>query len=83
MMGASLRTAPQNWQDMFHVCKTLKSAGILPISIGTKTLWTASAWFSCITLRLYGMQFYNSLIAGEMALSDDKVVKISSFGRPD
>ena len=68
--------APKNWQELLHVCKTLKKGGILPIAIGTKTPWTASAWFSYITLRLYGMEFYNSLISGGVSFTDMKVLKV-------
>jgi multiple sugar transport system substrate-binding protein len=68
--------APKTWQELLEVCETLNNSGILPITIGTKTPWTASAWFSYITLRLYGIEYYRSLINGELPFTDEKAMKI-------
>jgi multiple sugar transport system substrate-binding protein len=67
---------PKTWQELLDVCETLKKAGVLPIIIGTKNSWTASAWFSYITMRLYGIEYYYSLIRGESSYTDPKAKKI-------
>jgi multiple sugar transport system substrate-binding protein len=67
---------PQTWEQFLKACTTLKKANIVPITIGTKTNWTAAAWFSYITLRLYGFEYYSSLIRGEIPFTDKKVEMI-------
>lgn len=67
---------PKTWQALLDVCETLKKAGILPVTIGTKNPWTASAWFSYITMRLYGIEYYYALIRGESSYVDPKAKKI-------
>jgi multiple sugar transport system substrate-binding protein len=67
---------PKTWQELLDVCATLKNAGILPITIGTKNPWTASAWFSYITMRLYGIEYYYALIRGESSYTEPKAKKI-------
>ena len=68
--------APKTWQELLNVCETLNKTGILPLTIGTKTPWTAAAWFSYITLRLYGIEYYHSLLNGELPFTDKKAMKI-------
>jgi multiple sugar transport system substrate-binding protein len=68
--------SPKTWDELLEVCETLKKAGILPITIGTKNPWTASAWFSYITMRLYGIEYYYSLIRGEISYTAPKAKKI-------
>lgn len=67
---------PLNWHDFIQICEKLKSAGYVPITIGTKDQWTASAWFTYITLRLHGKNFYERLIKGEISFKDKKVILI-------
>ncbi|MFT5841217.1 MAG: multiple sugar transport system substrate-binding protein [Flavobacteriales bacterium] len=67
---------PKTWQELLDICETLQNAGILPITIGTKNPWTASAWFSYITMRLYGIEYYYALIQGETSYIDPKAKKI-------
>src|SRR5262245_62586825 len=44
------------------LCDTLSAAGITPITIGTKDVWPAAAWFDYIDMRLNGPEFHISLM---------------------
>ena len=54
------------------MCK-LKSAGITPITIGTKYLWTAGGWFDYLNLRVNGYDYHMALTSGKAKYSDPEV----------
>ena len=56
-----------------QVCKTLKQKGVAPITIGTKYLWTAAAWFDYLNIRINGLPFHMELMDGKASYTDPKV----------
>lgn len=64
---------PQTWDEFLQVCQTLKDAGITPITIGTKFLWTAAGWFDYLNLRINGLDFHIELTDGKVPYTDDRV----------
>ena len=64
---------PTNWEQFLAACATLKEAGITPITIGTKYLWTAAGVFDYLNLRTNGYDVHNDLTAGKIKYTDDRI----------
>lgn len=64
---------PQNWEEFNAVAKTLKDAGVTPITIGTKYLWTAAGVFDYLNLRINGYEVHNDLTAGKIKYTDERI----------
>jgi len=67
---------PTNWEDFLAACATLKEAGITPITIGTKYLWTAAGVFDYLNLRTNGYEVHNDLTAGKIPYTDERIVAV-------
>lgn len=66
--------APKTWEDFLAACAVLKEAGVTPITIGTKYLWTAGGVFDYLNLRTNGYDFHMALTRGEVPWTDERVV---------
>ena len=64
---------PTDWAGFKAACATLREAGIAPITIGTRYLWTAAGVFDYINLRTNGYEFHMDLTNGKVAWTDDRV----------
>ena len=64
---------PQNWDQFLDVAAKLKAAGITPVTIGTKFLWTAAGWFDYLNLRINGLDYHISLTDGEASYLDPEL----------
>ena len=64
---------PTTWAEFLDACAKLKSAGITPITIGTKYLWTAGGWFDYLNLRVNGYDYHMALTSGKAKYSDPEV----------
>ncbi len=68
-------TEPKTWEEFLAACKKLKAAGITPITIGTKYLWTAAGIFDFLNLRTNGYEYHMKLTNGEIPWTDAGVRK--------
>lgn len=68
-------TEPETWDEFLAVSETLKQNGIAPITIGTKFLWTAAAWFDYLNMRTNGLEYHIDLMDGKIPYTDDGVRK--------
>ncbi len=66
-------TVPETFDELVAACETLRGAGIAPVTIGTKFLWTAAGWFDYLNLRTNGLDFHLELAAGEVPYTDERV----------
>ena len=64
---------PTTWAEFLDACAKLKSAGITPITIGTKYKWTTGGWFDYLNLRTNGYEYHNALTSGEAKYTDSEV----------
>lgn len=64
---------PKTWEEFKAAGATLNGAGIKPITIGSKYLWTAGGVFDYLNLRTNGYDFHMALTKGEVAWTDDRV----------
>jgi multiple sugar transport system substrate-binding protein len=62
------------FDDLLAACGTLRAAGIAPVTIGTKFLWTAAGWFDYLNMRTNGLDFHIDLMLGKVAYDDERVV---------
>ena len=72
-VGASV---PTTWDEFVEVCAQLKAAGITPITIGTKFLWTAAGWFDYLNLRVNGLDYHLSLTDGDASYLDSELDQV-------
>jgi multiple sugar transport system substrate-binding protein len=66
-------TEPNNWDEFIVICDVLKQNNVLPIYIGSKSNWPATAWFDYLNLRLNGIKFHKQLMRGEASYLDKRV----------
>jgi len=67
---------PTNWEEFNAAAMKLKDAGVTPITIGTKFLWTAAGVFDYLNLRTNGYEVHNDLTAGRVKYTDERIVKV-------
>jgi len=72
-------TPPKTWDEFLNVCETFKEAGKTPITIGTKYLWTAAAWFDYFNMRVNGLDFYIDLLDGNVPYNHEKVLEAMDY----
>lgn len=68
--------APRNWEEFLAASRKLKGAGVTPIAIGTKDQWPAASWFTYLTLRVQGYDFYSALMEGRAAYTDPRLRQV-------
>ncbi|MFI5889946.1 ABC transporter substrate-binding protein [Actinoplanes sp. NPDC051513] len=73
---------PTTWDEFIQVCKTIKSKGVAPISMGTgSTPWVASGWFDYLDLRINGAEFHRELLAGKHSFDGPEVKAVMDHYR--
>ena len=75
-------TPPTTWDEFIAVCKTIKSKGVAPLSMGTgSTPWVASGWFDYLNLRINGADFHRELLAGKHPFDGPEVKAVMDHYR--
>ena len=64
---------PKTYDEYLAASAKIKAAGIAPVTIGTKYLWTAAGWFDYMNMRTNGLQFHIDLMDGKVPYTDDRV----------
>ena len=64
---------PTTWDELLAVGEKLNAAGITPVTIGTKFLWTAAGWFDYLNIRTNGLDFHIELTDGKASYTDERV----------
>jgi len=72
-------STPVTWKQFLDACDKIKTAGYIPITIGTKYLWTAAGWFDYLDLRVNGFSFHMDLTAGKIPYTDPRVKKVFEY----
>ncbi len=72
---------PETWDDLVGACTKLRAAGVTPIAIGTKFLWTAAGWFDYLNLRINGRDYHLRLAAGEIPYTDSRLDAVFAHWR--
>jgi multiple sugar transport system substrate-binding protein len=69
-------TPPATWSDLLALGEAAKSAGMTPISMGTKDLWPTGGFFDHLSLRMNGLDGHMALMNGQMSYTDPKVLAL-------
>lgn len=73
---------PTTWDEFIQVCKTIKSKGVAPLTMGTgSTPWMASGWFDYLDLRINGADFHRQLLAGQHSFDSPEVKAVMDHYR--
>jgi len=73
---------PTTWDEFLQVCKTIKSKGVAPLTMGTgSTPWMASGWFDYLDLRINGADFHRELLAGKHSFDGPEVKAVMDHYR--
>ncbi|MFC3153116.1 extracellular solute-binding protein [Litoribrevibacter euphylliae] len=67
---------PRSWAEFLSVAEALASQELDVFAIGTKHQWPAAGWFDFFNLRLNGLRFYQSLLAGKTSYYHPKVRQV-------
>jgi multiple sugar transport system substrate-binding protein len=68
---------PTTWDQFIALCKTIKSKGVAPLTMGTgSTPWVASGWFDYLDLRINGAEFHRDLLAGKHSFDGPEVKNV-------
>jgi multiple sugar transport system substrate-binding protein len=63
-------SAPKTWDDFLKFGEAAKSAGMIPMSMGTKDLWPCGGWFDHMNLRINGLEKHIDLMDGKIPYTD-------------
>jgi multiple sugar transport system substrate-binding protein len=63
-------TPAKTWDDFLKFGEASKSAGMIPMSMGTKDLWTTGGWFDHMNLRINGLEKHIALMDGKVSYTD-------------
>lgn len=63
-------TAPATIEELLALGDKAKSAGMVPVSMGTKQMWPAAGWFDHMNLRINGLEKHLALMDGKLAYTD-------------
>ncbi|PYE40564.1 carbohydrate ABC transporter substrate-binding protein (CUT1 family) [Rhizobium sp. PP-F2F-G20b] len=69
-------TPPVTFEDLLSLGEKSKSAGMIPVSMGTKEMWPAAGWFDHMNLRINGLEKHMALMDGTMAYTDPALTPV-------
>ena len=69
-------TPPKTWNDFLTFGEAAKSAGMIPMSMGTKELWPAGGWFDHMNLRINGLDKHIALMDGKVHYTDPMLTPV-------
>ena len=73
LLEAAGVTEMNTFDDLVNACGALRANGVIPVTIGTKFLWTAAGWFDYLNLRTNGLEYHIDLMLGKIPYTDDGV----------
>jgi len=69
-------TVPTSWDETLAYTEKAKSAGLVPLTIGTKELWPAAGWFDEMNLRINGLDTHMALMDGKLSYLDPVLAEV-------
>jgi raffinose/stachyose/melibiose transport system substrate-binding protein len=65
LKGAGIDSPPATWDELLTDVKTLRAAGVAPLSIGGSSKWPQLMWLEYLTDRIGGPEVFNAIQNGE------------------
>lgn len=69
-------TPPKTIDELLALGEQAKSAGMIPVSMGTKEMWPAAGWFDHMNLRINGLEKHIALMDSKMAYTDPAMLPV-------
>ena len=69
-------TPPKTIEELLALGEQAKSAGMIPVSMGTKEMWPAAGWFDHMNLRINGLEKHIALMDGKMSYTDPAMLPV-------
>ncbi|MBS1182923.1 MAG: nucleoside transporter, permease protein 1 [Proteobacteria bacterium] len=69
-------TVPATIEDLLTLGEQAKSAGMVPVSMGTKEMWPAAGWFDHMNLRISGLEKHLALMDGKLPYTDASLTPV-------
>ncbi|AWI61457.1 ABC transporter substrate-binding protein [Sinorhizobium fredii] len=69
-------TPPATIDELLALGEKAKSAGMIPVSMGTKEMWPAAGWFDHMNLRINGLDKHMALMDGKMSYTDPAMLPV-------
>lgn len=69
-------TVPKTIEEMVALGEQAKSAGMVPVSMGTKEMWPAAGWFDHMNLRMNGLEKHIALMDGKVSYTDPAMLPV-------
>lgn len=70
---------PDNWSQLLEQVRRMGNNGVIPFCLSLDSSWTLAAWFDHLNLRLNGLQFHQSLLAGNIEFTDPRVTTVFEY----
>jgi raffinose/stachyose/melibiose transport system substrate-binding protein len=67
---------PETWEDIIAMVPTLAENGYQPVSLGSKDSWHAGAFHTALFLKMYGAEFRDKFISGQIKWTDPESVAV-------
>ncbi|WP_079527748.1 extracellular solute-binding protein [Halobacillus hunanensis] len=67
--------APETYEELKNVVKTLKENDVAPIALGNKDRWTGSMWYMYFADRIGGAEVLTEAISGGGSFEDPSLIK--------
>lgn len=67
--------APETWDELLAVCKTLKEKGVTPFGNGTATAWQNETIIGALLSSMLGKEFEADVVAGKATFEDPRFVE--------
>lgn len=69
-------TVPTTWDELLAYSEKAKSLGMVPMTIGTKELWTTGGFFDQLNLRINGLEKHIALMDGKISYTDPMLIPV-------
>jgi raffinose/stachyose/melibiose transport system substrate-binding protein len=70
---------PATWTEFLDAVQTLKDAGITPISLGGRDIWTSQFWWTYLALRMGGRDAFMRAYTREGSFADEPFVQAGEY----
>ena len=67
---------PETWEDIIALVPAFQQAGYQPVALGSKDSWHAGAFHTALFLKMYGTDFRDKFVSGQIKWTDPESVAV-------
>lgn len=68
-----------NWADLLLACRSLAQQNRHLFTVGTQSPWSIAAWFDYLNLRINGLDYHKSVMAGEQSFTSRRMFQVFKY----